>query len=310
MIHELDRYVKQQHYRLLNSVLIYKGNELILERYYNHFSQNSRNNIKSIWKSILSLCCGIAIDRGFIKSVDEPICNYLPIFDGRNHPYHALITIKHLLTMTSGISWNGGVKYHCPMLVQFNRTQDRMQYLADIKMDVLPGTKFLYKEWDVILLSAVISAATSRHTFDFCNEYLYKPLSIESGKWFSYPDGICYNIGTTPAEQAQSDLSARDLAKIGLLMRNNGEWEGQQIVSEKYIKAAVTAVEMASGNELEKPGYGYLWWIYEDGFGGAGYGGQSLRIIPDLDIVYVLQATVLNSQNDYNDVAYEIIKKL
>lgn len=293
MISELDEYVKSRHYRLLNSVLVYKDDEIILERYYNNFNETSGHNIKSIWKSIVSICCGIAIDKGLIKSVDEPVCTYLPIFDGRNNPYHPMMTIKHLLTMSSGIYWNGGIKYHCPMLEQFNRTKDHLSFLSDIKMDALPGTVFLYKEWDVILLSAVLSAAVGMNIFDFCNENLYVPLEIKSGRWFTFPDGVCYNIGTKPNEQKTSDLTARDLIKIGLLFKNNGQWNGKQIISESYIREALTETN---------PGYGYMWWIYPDGYGCLGYGGQQIRVIPDKNIVYVIQATALNSDRNYSDV--------
>lgn len=301
MIEKLDAYVKSKHYRLLNSVLVYKGDEIILERYYNNCNEQSRHNIKSIWKSILSICCGIAMDTGFIKSVDEPIATYLPMFDGRNNAYHPFISIKHLLTMTSGIYWNGGIKYHCPMMEQFNRAKNRIEYISDIKMAAVPGTVSLYKEWDVILLSAVISAASGMNAFDFCNEYLYKPLGIESGRWFTFPDGLCYNIGTTPAQQAESDLSARELAKIGLLFKHDGNWNGKQIVPKAYIQEALAPHE---------PGYGYLWWLYDNGYGCSGYGGQQIKVIPEQDIVYVLQATALSSHRDYNDVVDEVLSCL
>lgn len=304
----LDEYVKQNHYRLLNSVLIYRGGELIVERYYNKFTENSRNNIKSIWKSILSVCTGIAIDKGFIKSVDEPISTYLPLFDGRNNSYHPLITVKYLLTMSSGIYWNGGIHYHCPMLDQFNRSKNQLEFLADIKMDTLPGTKNLYKEWDVILLSAVLSASTGINTFDFCNEYLYKPLGIESGRWWTYPCGLCYNIGDTTkadnrTEQAKSDLSARALGKIGFLFKQGGIWQGGKIVSSEYVKEALIPSEC-------NPNYGYMWWLSDEGYGCSGYGGQKIQVLPEKDIVYVIQATPLNTHRDYSDAVYEIIHHL
>lgn len=299
MIQRLDEYVERQRYRALNSVLIYKGDRIVLERYYNRYDENSRHHLKSIWKSILSVCCGIAIDKGLIKSVDEPIAAYLPVFDGRANPYHPMITVKHLLTMSSGIYWDGGVKHHCPMMEQFNRAGNRIEYISDIKMDAVPGTVFLYKEWDVILLSALLSAASGMNPFDFCSEYLYKPLGIESGRWFTFPDGVCYNIGTTPAEQAESNLSARDLAKIGLLFKNGGKWNKEQIVSGGYIREAITP---------HRQGYGYLWWLYDDGYGCMGYGGQQVRVIPEHDIVYVLQATALRSPRNYDDVVKEALR--
>lgn len=310
MIQKLDEYVKSRHYRLLNSVLIYQNDEMVLERYYNNYNETSRHNIKSIWKSILSVCCGIAIDKGFINSVDELISTYLPLFDGRNNSYHPFITIKHLLTMSSGIYWNGGVKYHCPMMEQFNRAKDHLAYIADVKMDTYPGTVSSYKEWDVILLSAVLATATGMNVFDFCNSYLYQPLGIESERWFMFSDGLCYNIGTTIAEQNTSNLSARDLAQIGLLFKNKGRRDGNQIVSEKYINDALTPIDLFHGRNLIKQGYGYMWWIYDDGYGCNGYGGQQIKVMPEKNVVYVLQATALSSHRDYCDVVDTVLQSL
>lgn len=86
LVRDLDDYIQQKRYRLVNSVLLYKDGALALERYYNKYNKNSRNNIKSIWKSILSVCTGICLDNGYIESLDEPISNYLKEFGQNNHP--------------------------------------------------------------------------------------------------------------------------------------------------------------------------------------------------------------------------------
>lgn len=295
MIHELadfiDSYVKQKRYRLINSILLYKDDELVLERYYNKFNENSRNNIKSIWKSILSICVGICLDKGYIKSLDEPVSNYLSEFAVNNHPYHRLITIRHLLTMSSGIYWNGGIHYHCPMLEQLWRADNCLEHMADIAMANVPGTKFVYKEWDVILLSAIISKATNMSAYEFCKINLYEPLGITSGEWAFLTCGINYNIDRNPDIEAQSDLTAHDLAKLGLLFLN----KGRGIVSENYIKQAVSP----SPNSGE---YGFLFWLFENGFACRGYGGQEVNVVPEQNIVYVIQATPTSSSKSYGDV--------
>ncbi len=79
--HNVDEYIKQKHYRLVNSVVVYKDNNLILERYYNNRNETSRNNIKSIWKSIVSICIGICLDKGYIKSLGTPVADYLEVFN-------------------------------------------------------------------------------------------------------------------------------------------------------------------------------------------------------------------------------------
>ena len=96
----LDRYIKEKRYRLVNSVLVYKDNQLVFERYYNKFDENSRNNIKSIWKSILSICTGICIDKGYINSLEEPVYKYSGM--GRKMP--ALVTPKAGMNTTGSLA--------------------------------------------------------------------------------------------------------------------------------------------------------------------------------------------------------------
>jgi len=296
LIRYLDEYIKQKRYRLINSVLLYKNNELILERYYNKFNELSRNNIKSIWKSILSICIGICLDMGYIKSFDEPISNYLTEFSENIHPYHKLITIQHLLTMSSGIYWNGGIHYHCPMMEQIRRSKNPIKELADTSIANMPGTKFVYKEFDVILLSALINRATKMSCYDFCKKHLYDPLDIKSDEWAKLKDGTDYNVNNSILE-SKSDLSAKDLSKLGyMLLKNDGN-----IVNKKYILQATSPLVGANN-------YGYLFWILNDGFAGLGYGGQELRILPDKNIVYVIQATATSQNKAYGDVFEELLK--
>lgn len=301
MNHEIkeyvDHYIKQRRYRLINSILLFKDNELILERYYNNFTKDSRNNIKSIWKSILSICIGICLDKGYIKSLDEPISNYLTEFAQNVHPYHKLITVRHLLTMSSGIYWNGGVHYHCPMLEQLWRSENCLEHLSDTAMADVPGTKFVYKEWDVILLSALISKATGMSTYEFCRINLYEPLGITSGEWAAFSNGVNYSISNNPILEMQSDLSAHDLAKIGFLFLQNGKG----IVSDNYIRQAI------SPSQRERK-YGFLLWLFDGGFSCRGYGGQEVNILPESNIVYVIQATPSAQSKSYEDVFDNIIK--
>lgn len=291
----IDEYIQQKRYRQINSVLIYQDGQLVLERYYNRFTEESRNPIKSIWKSIISICIGICLDKGYIKSLDEPIYRYLEGFNKNNHPYHKLITIRHLLTMTSGIYWNGGKHYHCPMLEQLRRSQDWIEHLADIQMDAVPGTKHVYKEWDVILLSTIISQVTGMNTFDFCNSYLFKPLDIKSEKWWISSCGVTYNIGNTTLDEVTSHLCARDLAKIGNLFLNGGKYNGEQIISEGYIREATTPIQQ-NGN------YGFLWWLGDGWYGCRGFGGQEIRVMPEKNIVGVIQATPTPLGKSYEDI--------
>lgn len=294
----LDDYIAGHRYRLINSVLVYENDELVFERYYNKFTRESRNNLKSVWKSILSVTLGICLDKGILPGVDEPICRYLAPFNEGIDPFHKRITVRHLLTMTSGIYWNGGVHYHCPMFEQLQRSKDWVAHLADVQMKALPGSFFQYKEWDVILLSAVISKAAGRPAWEICREFLYEPLEIQSGVWPQSRCGVNYNV---MRGEEQSDLSARDLAKIGLLFLHGGRWNGREIVSANFVRQALTP-------SPQNAGYGFLWWLFGQNYGCRGFGGQEVNVYPAQNIVAVLQATPTPSSKSYGDICESIVK--
>ena len=298
-LHGMDVYLKVKRYRLVNAVVVYENDQLVFERYYNKFDENTINPLCSTWKSILSLTLGICLDKGIIKSLDEPISRYLPQFAQLIEPWHRLITIRHLLTMSSGIHFVGGVHYHCPMMEQMLRSKDWIAHIADVQMKATPGTLFLYKEWDVILLSALIGKACSGLAWDVAWEYLYKPLGIINNKWLIQKKcHLNYNVDYDGNND--DNLTAKDMAKIGRLMLSGGCWEGQKIVSEAYI---VDSVQPSQANN----GYGYLWWLSDKGYHARGFGGQEINIYPDKNVVAVVQATVTSSSKFYSDICQNIV---
>lgn len=300
VLNGIDAYIRQKHYRLVNSVLVFKDNEPVFEHYYNKFNENSRNNIKSIWKSILSICTGICLDRGLIESLDQPVCSYLKEFSRGIHSFHRRITLRHLLTMTSGIYWHGGIHYHCPMLEQLFRSKDWLGHMADIAMADAPGARHVYKEWDVILLSAVIGRVSGMSAYEFCSRNLYLPLEIKSGRWAASPCGIDYTIFA--GQEEASDLTARELAKIGLLFLNKGVWQGHRILSEEYIKQALTPTP-------QDKNYGFLWWLFDERYACRGYGGQEIDVLPEQGLVAVIQAKPTSQSKSYGDIFTGVIRK-
>jgi CubicO group peptidase (beta-lactamase class C family) len=199
--------------------------------------------------------------------------------------------------MTSGIYWNGGVHYHCPMLAQLLRSKDWIEHLADVQMSSVPGMSFQYKEFDVILLSAILSRATGRPAYEIAREYLYEPLQIQSGRWTESNCGISYTI---MKGEEQSDLCARDLAKLGQLMLQDGVFADKRIVSPHFIREAISP---------SNPNYGFLWILLRDGYGARGYGGQEINIIPEHDLITVIQATPTPSCKSYGDIHEDLLKR-
>lgn len=298
----IDDYIKRKRYRQINSVLLWQNGEFVVKRYYNGFDESSRNVIKSVAKSITSAVAGIMIDRGLLKSVDEPVYKFIPQFNEQRDLRHRIITIRHLLTMTSGIYWQGGVHYHCPMLDQMFRSDNWMEHIADIAVTDIPGTRYVYKEWDILLLAEVLNCICG-DLYEFTNQNFYKPLGIESEGWFRSASGTYYTVGSNDQNEKLSDLTSIDMFKIGKLFLDNGVYEDKQILSKKYI-------EMATAASSAEPGYGFMWWRGDEWYGCRGYGGQSITVIPKKKLIMVTQATPTARGMGYHDLIWDIIREM
>ena len=290
---QINELVKSSHHPQLNSVLVWQDGQLQAECYFNGFTAESRHNIKSVVKSILSIGIGIAQDQGLLN-VDDKISKYLPEFNEGRDLRHRMITIKHLLTMSSGIFWQGGVHYHCPMMDAMRRSKNWVDYIADCQIKTTPGTVYNYKDFDVILLSAILSKVTG-DAFDYINEKLFKPLEIYNERWIKSPDGVYYSPALDKEEESVSALTAREMLKIGQLFLQNGIWNGKQIISKEYIEAAVSPSPQNSN-------YGYLWWLGEGWYGCRGYGGQAVTVFPEQNKIVVTQATATSRPLAYEDI--------
>ena len=290
---QINELVKSSHHPQLNSVIVWEDGQIQAECYFNGFTAESRHNIKSVVKSILSIGIGIAQDQGLLN-VDDKISKYLMEFNEGRDLKHTLIRIKHLLTMSSGIFWQGGVHYHCPMMDAMRRSKNWVDYIADCKVTESPGAVHNYKEFDVILLSAILSKVTG-DAFDYINEKLFIPLEIYNERWIKSPDGVYYSPALDKEEEAVSALTAREMLKIGQLFLQKGIWNGKQIISKEYIEAAVSP-------SPQNPGYGYLWWLGEGWYGCRGYGGQAVTVFPEQNKIVVTQATATSRPLSYEDI--------
>ena len=290
---QINELVKSSHHPQLNSVLVWQDGQLQAECYFNGFTAESRHNIKSVVKSILSIGIGIAQDQGLLN-LDDKISKYLTEFDEGRDLRHRMITIKHLLTMSSGIFWQGGVHYHCPMMDAMRRSKNWVDYIADCKVTETPGALHNYKEFDIILLSSILSKVTG-DAFDYINEKLFTPLEIYNDRWIKSPDGVYYSPALDKEEEAVSALTAREMLKIGQLFLQKGIWKGKQIISKEYIEAAVSPSPQNSN-------YGYLWWLGEGWYGCRGYGGQAVTVFPEQNKIVVTQATATSRPLAYDDI--------
>jgi CubicO group peptidase (beta-lactamase class C family) len=281
ILSELVKEVKDKNLNV-NSILIQKNNTTVLDAHFYPQKAEYLHDVASVTKSITSLLVGIAIDKDYIKNVDQKVFDFFPekesLFDT---DYKKEITIEHLLTMTSGI---------CSDFSQGENMRENIKSRDSPLSDILapslsnkPGEQFVYCSAGVQLLSIIIEKTSGMTMEKLAENYLLKPLKIEDYKFGTDLNGFT---------NASGDIYLRitDLAKLGQLILDNGTFNGKQIVSKKWIEQSTTP-KVARSNEES---YGYLWWLRED-LGGLieaqGRGGQRLIILPKKQIVIVMYGT-------------------
>lgn len=261
----------------LHSMLVIRNGYIVADAYFYPFAPGQAHDIASATKSVTSTLVGIAIDKGRIKSVDQPALDFFPDRTVANlDDRKRAITLESLLTMTSGLdcsSERGEIT-----LLQMRASPDWVQFMLDLPMSAQPGTRFVYCSGGVHLLSAIIRKATGMSALAFGLQHLFRPLGISHVGWPFDPQGAD-NHGW-----GDMRLTPHDMAKLGYLYLNGGRWEGRQLLSRKWITAA-TSRHVSSGTN----GYGYLWWIRPSGsYRAAGRGGQQIVVLPGQNMVVVL----------------------
>lgn len=259
------------------SYLLVKNGELILEEYFNGSKPNHSNNIHSASKSIIASLVGIAIEKGYLSDPMQKVSAIIPSSFINNHSeYKDSIKIKHLLTMTSGLKW---IEDESEYDIQYE--SNWMKAIGSLPFDSKPGKDFNYSTGNTHLLSGILTEATDLDIFEFARQYLLDPLGITVEHWGHDPNGY-YSGGYN------FYITARELAKFGLLYLYNGLWNNKQLIPSLWIQESTKSQVFVD----DKFDYGYCFWLTSVGDYKAyiawGYGGQFCYIIPELDLVIVL----------------------
>jgi len=298
----------------VHSVLVARSGKLVFERYFKGsdeingrrvesvtFDADTLHDIKSVSKVVSSLVFGIAIDRGLIRSVDEPIFSFFPELSDLRSPEKDRLRLAHALTMTMGLKWVEAVPDN-----EGNNDEERMhmapdpcRYVLGLPATAPPGREFFYNTGALTLVSAIVRKATGRPLDEFARAVLFEPLGIAGFEWSRVRGDADAGGGLR--------LRPRDMAKIGQLVLAGGRWNDRQIVSKAWIDASTTPRTKASSNYS----YGYLWYLGRSPFNGhevhwpagLGRGGQSIRVVPELDLVVVVTA---GYYQDYSPQAFQV----
>lgn len=260
----------------VHSLLVVRNGYLVTDVYFHPFAPNTKHDIASVTKSIMSTVVGIAVDRAYIQDVRQPV---LEIFQGREVAHadarKQALVVEDLLTMRSGLNW--GANGDQTTVFQMMQSPDWVQFVLDRPMSHEAGTRFGYNSGGVHLLSAIVHQTTGMTAQEFARQHLFGPLGITDFDWPTDPWGRD-NIGW-----GNIRMRPHDLAKIGYLYLSGGVWDGARILSPAWIDAATArSVDLGNGD-----GYGYLWWLQSGTLCALGRGGQNIFVLPDDKMIVV-----------------------
>lgn len=269
----------------LRSLLIQQEGEFIGGSYFKGRSPNRPFNIKSASKSIIGLLAGIAIDKGFIPSIEEPIITYFPEYFEKNPDQKKeQITVRNLLSMQAGLRSTSSGNYGAWVL-----SDNWVEYALDQEFISEIDGRMVYSTGTSHLLSVIITKATGMSTKAFAEKYLFDPMKITVGGWDRDPQGN-YMGGNNIA------LKPSDMLKIGQMLLDDGVYNGQQLISKEWIIDSFKTYTYSNYNPY---GYGYQWWNTKTGdyttFFAWGHGGQYIMMLPELDAVVVMTSSVSNA---------------
>ncbi|MCP4123167.1 MAG: serine hydrolase [Bacteroidetes bacterium] len=284
----------------LRSLLVFRNGHLVSEAYLKDEEDvTQRHLIWSCTKQVLGVLVGIAMEEGLIEGLDDPVSDYFTSeLDG--HDDKAMITIRQLLTMQSGIDYeNSGSGGETDQLLR-QIPGNSVDFVLSLPMVSDPGTEFYYKDGDPHLLSAIIQKTAGQPTDSWADDVFFSRIGFENYNWVRYRDGITFGgfgIETTP----------RELAKVALCVADSGRWNTHQVVPEEWI-AEMTVSQVDTQTDYA---FGYYWWIdpVHDIHFMWGHGGQFAFVVPSKNIVVVM-TSIPNTQGDYEihaDLALPIV---
>lgn len=280
--------IQEQDHRI-DGLMIVRHGHIVLEAYLYPFREGSLHVLNSCTKSVLSALVGIAIDQGHIGGVDQRVLALLPGRTVANlDDRKSQMTLEDLLTMTTGLECRDSYLYGWRGFREMERSSDWVQFVLDLPMVDDPGTRFEYCNGASLLLSAILQEATGTNALEFAQEHLFGPLGITEVEWPTTPRGISTGWGGLR-------MHPRDMAKFGLLYLQGGRWEGEQVVSSEWVETSARKRIPATLQD----GYGYQWWIAENGvYMALGYAGQFIFVVPSQDMV-VVAVSDLDEQDFY-----------
>ncbi len=274
---DVDAYMKAQ--RTAGLVIVQDG-KIRLEKYGLGFSGDGKWTSFSVAKSFTSTMVGAAIKDGYIKSIEDKVSTYIPDLKGSAYDD---VTIRQLLTMTSGVKWNEDYADPKSDVALFNQHKAKdgvdvtVSYMRKLPREAPAGTKWVYKTGETNLIGVLVSSATKKKLSDYLSEKVWAPLGMEQdASWL---------LGSTGHEISGCCIQAttRDYARFGVFMLGGAMVNGKAILPDNWLSPATTKQADIS---VAGKGYGFQWWTYDDGsYAAQGIFGQGIFIDPKRRLV-------------------------
>lgn len=266
-----------------SSFLVVKNNQVIYEQYWDEHHPETVSNSFSAAKTVVSMLIGIAMEEGYIKSLDEPVRKYIPEFSGKGKEK---ITIRHLLMMASGLDWGESGKNPLSENAESYYGWDLRGLVTRQHAIQEPGKAFIYQSGNSQLLGFIIEKATGKDLAQYASEKLWKPIGAESNAFWSLDKengdekAFCCLYSTT-----------RDFARIGKVLANHGKWNEKQVIPAGYFDEMVKNPEMSTEEGVPNTRYGLHIWTYNSNghpvYYCRGIKGQYIIAIPDEQLIIV-----------------------
>ena len=250
----------------VHAVLIERDGRLVYEEYFSGtderwgqplgmvvFTRETKHDLRSVTKSVVSALVGIANSSGLIRSLDTPLLDYFPEYKDLQVPERRNITIRHALMMSAGFEWNEDVPYNDPKNdeIVMIRNSDPMHFVLSRPIVAAPGTTWRYNGGTTQALGTIVQRATKQPLADYARAVLFTPLGISDVEWLG-------NLAGVPAAASGLRLRPRDLAKFGSLYLHDGQWNGRQVIPSEWVHQSTQRRLTFPGQEAR--GYAYQWW--------------------------------------------------
>lgn len=262
----------------VNSFIVIRNGRIAAEKYFNERNANSFQSIKSVSKSFISALVGIAVSKGILR-LDQKMIDSFPEYQSFVTDTNInSITLRHLLTMRSGIK--GDEEFYSV----FTNSSNWIKTILQTPLNFTPGSKSLYSTASTHLVSGMLTKATGMSTIDFAKTNLFEPMGIVINDWAKDPQGIYFGGNNIY-------MTTRNMAVLGLLYLNRGKLNGTQIVPEEWVNNSLIYSGGVGGTwgRLSEIGYGYMWWLGKVSgkkiFTAIGHGGQFIFCVPDLNLI-------------------------